>query len=353
MSDDNLLIDATTKIFEDLCDPQNINAAKDDSWKQLLWKALEESGLTTAWVPEKFGGAGASISDGFSIIEVAGKFAVPIALPETLLAGWLLSRANINIPDGMMAVAPTRPRDKLTINSNGTLSGQARGVPFASDADHVVAVLEDTGSTKVALIARNSCEIKPSSGLSGDPRDTVLFDNADAISLQELEGDLSYRSVQLMGATIRSVQIGGALMAILELATEHAKTRVAFEKPIAKFQAVQHNLARLANETAAAVAVASSAADTMSNSSDNDEAIFFEASSAKIRTGEAVGEGTAIAHQVFGAIGFTEEHILHRFTQRLWDWRDDFGNESEWAVELGELIAKNGPEELWPLLTTR
>ena len=301
MSDDNLLIDATTKIFEDLCDPQNINAAKDDSWKQLLWKALEESGLTSAWVPEKFGGAGASISDGFSIIEVAGKFAV---------------------------------------------SGQARGVPFASDADHVVAVFEDTGSTKVALIARNSCEIKPSSGLSGDPRDTVLFDNADAISLQELEGDLSYRSVQLMGATIRSVQIGGALMAILELATEHAKTRVAFEKPIAKFQAVQHNLARLANETAAAVAVASSAADTMSNSSDNDEAIFFEASSAKIRTGEAVGEGTAIAHQVFGAIGFTEEHILHRFTQRLWDWRDDFGNESEWAVELGELIAKNGPEEL-------
>ena len=80
---------------------------------------------------------------------------------------------------------------------------------------------------------------------------------------------------------------------------------------------------------------------------------FFEASSAKIRTGEAVGEGTAIAHQVFGAIGFTEEHILHRFTQRLWDWRDDFGNESEWAVELGELIAKNGPEERWPHLTTR
>ena len=61
----------------------------------------------------------------------------------------------------------------------------------------------------------------------------------------------------------------------------------------------------------------------------------------------------AIAHQVLGAIGFTEEHILHRFTQRLWDWRDDFGNESEWAVELGALIAENGPDELWPLLTTR
>ena len=56
---------------------------------------------------------------------------------------------------------------------------------------------------------------------------------------------------------------------------------------------------------------------------------------------------------MLGAIGFTEEHILHRFTQRLWDWRDDFGNESEWAVELGALIAENGADELWPLLTTR
>ena len=49
---------------------------------------------------------------------------------------------------------------------------------------------------------------------------------------------------------------------------------------------------------------------------------------------------------MLGAIGFTEEHILHRFTQRLWDWRDDFGNESEWAVELGALIAENGADEL-------
>ena len=97
-----------------------------------------------------------------------------------------------------------------------------------------MAAIEDAGSTKVALVAKNNCEIKSLSGLSGDPRDTILFDNVDAISIQKLQGDLSYRSVKLMGATIRSLQIGGALMAILELATEHAKTRVAFEKPNSK-----------------------------------------------------------------------------------------------------------------------
>ena len=42
----------------------------------------------------------------------------------------------------------------------------------------------------------------------------------------------------------------GVEQAILDLATAYSKERVAFEKPIAKFQAVQHNLARLAGETA-------------------------------------------------------------------------------------------------------
>ena len=63
--------------------------------------------------------------------------------------------------------------------------------------------------------------------------------------------------------------------------------------------------------------------------------------------------GAAIAHQVFGAIGFTKEHVLHRFTLRLLAWRDDFGNESYWAVELGNKIAKGGADEFWPLVAAR
>ena len=84
-----------------------------------------------------------------------------------------------------------------------------------------------------------------------------------------------------------------------------------------------------------------------------DEAVFLEAAAAKIRVGEAAGEGAAIAHQVFGAIGFTREHTLHRFTQRLWAWRDDFGNESYWAVRLGNAVAAKGADGLWPMLAAR
>jgi alkylation response protein AidB-like acyl-CoA dehydrogenase len=98
---------------------------------------------------------------------------------------------------------------------------------------------------------------------------------------------------------------------------------------------------------------AHSAADAIARGGAFDDAIFLEATAAKIRSSEAAQEGAAIAHQVHGAIGFTNEHILHRYTLRMLAWRDDFGNESYWAVELGNKIAKRGADEFWPLVAAR
>ncbi len=350
---DTLLIDATTRILQDLCDPQTVNAAKDDGWKPTLWRALEESGLTLAWVPEERGGAGASLADGFAIAAVSGRFAVPVPLGETLLAGWLLAAAGLDCPDGTMSAAPSRPRDRITLGKDGRLSGRALGIPFAGTVQHLAVLTEQDRTLHVALVAAKDCAIRAAPGLSGDGRDAVTFDGVVPIAMAELPGNLGANCLAVMGAALRASQIGGGLQEILAMATAYAQERVAFEKPIAKFQAVQHNLARLAGETAAAVAAASSTADTIATLDGLGDAAFFEAAAAKIRAGEAAGEGAAIAHQVHGAIGFTEEHILHRFTQRLWAWRDDFGNESEWAVQLGEFVAEGGADELWPLLASR
>ena len=64
---DNIVAETAARIFADLADPQTINRASDASWKQTLWRALSDAGLTLAWVPEKHGGAGASLADGFAI----------------------------------------------------------------------------------------------------------------------------------------------------------------------------------------------------------------------------------------------------------------------------------------------
>ena len=96
-----------------------------------------------------------------------------------------------------------------------------------------------------------------------------------------------------------------------------------------------------------------SAADAIAQAGKFDDNVFLEVGSAKIRTAEAAAEGSAIAHQVFGAIGFTQEHVLHRFTLRMLSWRDDFGNESYWAAELGKRAACRGADEFWPLVASR
>jgi len=100
-------------------------------------------------------------------------------------------------------------------------------------------------------------------------------------------------------------------------------------------------------------AAATSAADAISNASSFDDEVFLEAASAKIRCAEAAEKGGGIAHQVHGAIGFTIEHILHRYSLRALAWRDDFGSESYWAVELGRLVVARGADELWPLVASR
>ncbi len=154
-----------------------------------------------------------------------------------------------------------------------------------------------------------------------------------------------------MGGVARSLQIAGALETLLDISVRYSNERIAFEKKIS--QAVQHNLAKLAGESAVALAAATSAADTIANCKTFDDAVFLETASAKIRASEAAEKGAAIAHQVHGAIGFTLEHILHRYSLRALAWRDDFGSESYWAVELGKMVAARGADELWPLVASR
>jgi acyl-CoA dehydrogenase len=352
----HIVADTAARIFADLADPQTINHAKDGSWRAPLWRALTDAGLTLAWMPEEHGGAGASLADGFEILQVAGRFALPVPLGETLLAGWLLARAGLEAPPGAMTVAPVRPKETITLNGDGVLRGRARGVPFAREAEHLAVLATrgaSGGSPTVALVAAKDCRVTEGRTLAGDASDEVTFDGVRPIARAPAPAGLDQTALMLMGATVRSVETAGALEAVLTHTVRYANERVAFERPIAKFQAVQHNLARLAGEVAAAVAAAGSAADAVAQATAFDEAIFLEAASAKIRCAEAAQEGVAIAHQVHGAIGFTKEHILHRFTLRLLSWRDDFGNESHWAVALGNLVAARGADDLWPLVASR
>jgi acyl-CoA dehydrogenase len=350
---ENIVAETAEKIFSDLADTQAINHDKQGSWKAPLWQALTEAGLPLSWVPDECGGSGASLAEGFSVLSAAGRFAVAVPLAETMLAGWLLAQAKITSPEGAMTVAPASPKDRITANADGSLSGRARGVPFAREAKHIAVLVSGTSGVSIALVDAASVRIEAGLGLGGDHSDTVNFDKVQPIAVKPAPDGFDQTSLMLMGGVARSLQIAGALESILDISVRYSNERVAFEKKISKFQAVQHNLARLAGESAAALAAATSAADAVANAKSFNDEIFLEAVSAKIRCAEAAEKGGAIAHQVHGAIGFTIEHILHRYSLRALAWRDDFGSESYWAVELGKLVATRGADELWPLVASR
>src|SRR3954452_11767060 len=350
---DNIVAETAERIFADLADAQTINSDSSGSWKAPLWQALTDAGLPLAWVGEELGGSGATLAEGFGVLSSAGRFAVAVPLAETMLAGWLLAQAKISSPDGAMTVAPASPKDRITLNADGTLMGRARGIPFARVAKHIAVLAVGASGPSVALADAASCRIEQGLNLASDASDVVTFDNLRPIAIQPAPKGFDQTSLMLMGAVARSLQIAGALESMLDISVRYSNERVAFEKKISKFQAVQHNLAKLAGEAAAALAAASSAADTIANSTSFVEAVYLEAASAKIRCSEAAEKGAAIAHQVHGAIGFTIEHILHRYTLRALAWRDDFGHESYWAVELGKMVAARGADELWPLVASR
>jgi alkylation response protein AidB-like acyl-CoA dehydrogenase len=404
MANDSLVAETARRIFADACDPQTVNRAPDSGWMVPAWSALEEAGLPLAWVPEKLGGSGAGVADGFAVLREAGRAAVPLPVAETLLAGWLLAQAGITVPRGALSCGPARDRDSIVLAGNGTLNGLLRAVPFARGAGHLAVLAErEAGGVAVALVEAGSVHVADGRSLAGDALNAVRFENARPAAVRDMPPGVDAGVLMLMGAATRAMQMAGALEAILDLSVAYANERVAFGRPIGKFQAVQQSLARLAGEVAAAIAAAGSAADAIAGSPSSasggagaagsppplwgrdrvggnpqpptsgvpppltpphkgegnpvgasfDEGVLLEVASAKIRVGEAAGEGAAIAHQVLGAIGFTQEHVLHRYTRRLWAWRDDFGSESVWAVKLGHLVAAKGADALWPMLAAR
>src|SRR5262249_1033430 len=156
----------------------------------------------------------------------------------TLIAGWLLAHGNIKSPPGAMTIAPARPNDRITLNSNGTLSGRAIGVAFAREAEHIAVFADRT----IALVETKACRLADGATMAGDSINAVTFDRTKAVARAPAPAGFDQTTLMLFGAVVRSVEAAGALEAILAMSVNYANERVAFERKIGKFQAVQQNL---------------------------------------------------------------------------------------------------------------
>lgn len=305
-----------------------------------LWPVLERDGFTLPAVPAELGGAGGETQDELAVIHAAAIAAARCLLPETAVAGALLARAGHAVPAGPLTFTAEAGCSGLVLR-DGALDGRVTGLPWGRLAAHALLPLREG----VAFVALAGCTVEPGGNLAGEARDTVHFRAQRPLALFTA---LSADDLLLRGALMRSVQICGAAQQALSLAIGHAGTRMQFGKPLASFQAIQHQIAGAASKLAAARISVDAAYHAVARG----EGIERDVASARINACLAGADCAAVAHQVHGAMGYAQEYDLHRHSSAIQAWRAEFGTLAFWAERLGRQAADHPARDLWQFVTS-
>jgi Acyl-CoA dehydrogenase, C-terminal domain len=136
----------------------------------------------------------------------------------------------------------------------------------------------------------------------------------------------SWSSAVALAQLAVGYELVGAARAMLELAREHALTRVQFGQPIARFQAVRHRLAETLVGIEAAEGVLDAAWEDRSP---------VTAAVAKALAGRGARTASRHCQQVLAGIGFTTEHEFHRYAKRVLVLDELFGASRSLTRALG------------------
>jgi Acyl-CoA dehydrogenase, C-terminal domain len=154
-------------------------------------------------------------------------------------------------------------------------------------------------------------ELKPVCGHGLDPEFGLLV-------LSQRPGGRSIRFVGPDASTVWSeglaagrvalaYQMNAGARTMLKLAVAYAQARTQFGRPIGAFQAVKHRLAETLVTVVSADAAAVAASSTQTSSG---------AAIAKVLAGRAAASAARNCLQVFGGVGFTQEHDFHKYFGR-------------------------------------
>jgi acyl-CoA dehydrogenase len=353
MSEQDLLIETVRDILTGF-EPFALTAER--RWDDGLWRALADAGLTGVGLPEEAGGSGGELADAVAIVRTlaAGAAAVPVA-EQLLVAGPALVAAGIELPplDRPLTIAlagavTAQASDDGDGPGRFTLTGTATEVAWGGVAGHVAVLAAPPAGFDGALLAlvdASALEASAAANLAGEPRGSLVFDRVAATGAVLTEART--QEVQARYALARAVQLAAALEQVLASTVRYAGEREQFGRPLGRFQAIQMQLAEMAGEVTAVTALTDAAVQAL----DRGDNLVLAAAAAKVRAGIAVEAVARRAHQVHGAIGFTQEHPLHHLTRRCWSWRDEAGSELSWSRILGAGLLAPGPDDLWRTLT--
>jgi acyl-CoA dehydrogenase len=308
-----------------------------------LWKALDAQGMTRVSAPEPYG-AGESIAFLATLLQAAGRAAVSVPLIETHVASSALAAAGGPDEGGATALAIDPALFDDTRPPAGHIAVYAAGL-----GERVVALRADGIGARVDVWRWDRLGLEVSRNVAGEP--VALLDLAAAPE-PEWSGELevtaarSAAEIEVLG---RALLLAGAGQRALDQTLEYVGQREQFGRTLAAFQSVQQSVAIMASQVAAASVSGSAAVAVVANPAHDPDAARFCVLACRAQAdGMAAYVGRA-AHQLHGAIGFTQEHSLRFATTRLAAWRAHVPLQADVEKMLGRLVVRSG--EVWPLVT--
>ena len=332
---DTLIFDSALRLLGDHADAATFAAVERGEWPDALWKALVGAGfidmmpdgLESDAVPD-------AIPNAMALYRAQGRTAAPVPLLEAQVAAWFGFQSS---EEKVMLAALPRSLQQTQQTPQKVPQVTAAWPAHSATVACTAAGFALLDATVRGETTRSYC---------GEPQRIVPTGQAQ---WQAFAPSLGFDLIWQFCALARAAMMRGALEHMLTLTVDYANTRVQFGKPLAKQQVIQHQLALMAEEVAAAGVAVDYA--TRSFALPDAEARWQSVAAAKIRAGEAAGIAAATAHQVHGAIGFTQEYQLQRYSRRVWTWRNEFGTEAEWSLLLGQRLSAAHAPPLWHTLT--
>lgn len=304
--DAHALLEPFDRMLAAIAAPAAVRAVEAGGDASAMWSELAQSGFLDALVPEEAGGAGLSLAGIAPLIEAIGAHAVPLPVAETMVARALLAGAGVASRDGPIALA------------TAGVPGQI--VPCGLVAAHVLVDLGD----RLVLASADALAVTPT-GVHHALAARIGWEGTPVG--RDITGPRA--GLRALAAVVRATLIAGAAHRLLEVTTRHANERVQFGKPIGRQQALQQNLAVMA-ENAVAVRIAAQLGCAQGL-----DVSLAAAAVAKSTASSVAARLAGTAHAVHGAIGISEEFDLQLLTRRLHEWRLADGSEGYWNCVLG------------------
>jgi alkylation response protein AidB-like acyl-CoA dehydrogenase len=325
-----------------------------------FWETVSDLGWAGLLVPKEHGGGGFDLLDAVVVCEESGRLPLPGPWLSSAVAGALTARGlddAVVLPglaDGSLratlALEETGTRDPLdprgirtTADTGGRLTGVKPLVLDGHSADVLYVVARDAAGLGTYAVERSApgfrTQLVPTMDVTRKAARVVL-DGAPARRVGP-GGDQTVvlrRIVDDIGIALCAESVGACERA-LELATDYAKARVQFGRPIATFQVIKHKIVDMLHQLELARVATHYAAWA---STVDDPAREASAAMAKGFVAEAAAMITGQSIQVHGGVGFTWDVDCHLLFRRVKANDVLFGRQAWQRQRLADLILSPG-----------